>query len=62
MIYPIVGYGSPVLKKRAEEIGPDYPNLEQLIESMFETMYESAGVGLAALQINLPIYQVNVYR
>jgi peptide deformylase len=55
MIYPIVAYGSPVLKKRAIDITPDYPNLHTFIESMFETMYASAGVGLAAPQINFSI-------
>ncbi|MEZ4826917.1 MAG: peptide deformylase [Bacteroidia bacterium] len=55
MILPIVGYGNQVLRTRAEEIGPDYPELAQLIENMFETMYNAQGVGLAAPQINLPI-------
>lgn len=52
MILPIVAYGSPILRKRAEEITPDYPNLDKLIEDMWETMYYSNGVGLAAPQIN----------
>jgi peptide deformylase len=55
MIYPIVAYGSPVLKKRAVNITPGYPNLNAFLESMFETMYASAGVGLAAPQINFSI-------
>jgi peptide deformylase len=55
MIYPIIAYGHPVLKKRAVEIGPDYPDLDMFIQSMFETMYESAGVGLAAPQVNYSI-------
>jgi len=55
MIYPIAAYGSPILKKVAEEIDEDYQGLKQLIDDMFETMYESAGVGLAAPQISLPI-------
>ncbi|MDQ3050897.1 MAG: peptide deformylase [Bacteroidota bacterium] len=55
MIYPIVAYGHPVLKKRAVEIGPDYPQLKEFIKSMFDTMYESAGVGLAAPQVNFSI-------
>jgi peptide deformylase len=55
MIYPIVAYGSPVLKKRALEIEKDYKGLKELIQSMFETMYESSGVGLAAPQINIPV-------
>jgi peptide deformylase len=55
MIYPIVAYGHPVLKKRAVDITPEYPGLTELIGSMFETMYASAGVGLAAPQINLSV-------
>jgi peptide deformylase len=55
MIYPIVAYGHPVLKKRAAEITADYPGLKEFIDSLFETMYESAGVGLAAPQVNFSI-------
>lgn len=55
MILPIVAYGHPTLKKVAQEIGPDYEGLDQLIENMFETMYESEGVGLAAPQVNRSI-------
>ena len=55
MILPIVAYGAPVLRTRGTEIKPDYPGLEKLIEDMWETMYESSGVGLAAPQINKPI-------
>jgi peptide deformylase len=55
MILPIVAYGSPVLKQKAEEISADYPQLEQLIEDMFETMYQANGVGLAAPQIDKSI-------
>ncbi|MDX1907644.1 MAG: peptide deformylase [Bacteroidia bacterium] len=55
MILPIVAYGSPVLTQRAEDITPDYPNLAQLIQDMYETMYNADGVGLAAPQVNLPI-------
>jgi peptide deformylase len=55
MVYPIVAYGSQVLKKRAAEISPDYPNLKDFIKSMFQTMYASAGVGLAAPQVNFSI-------
>ncbi|MEE4255732.1 MAG: peptide deformylase [Bacteroidales bacterium] len=55
MILPIVAYGHPTLKKVAEEIDQDYPGLDQLIEDMFETMYASAGVGLAAPQVNKSI-------
>ncbi|MEM6725504.1 MAG: peptide deformylase [Bacteroidota bacterium] len=55
MILPIYAYGQPVLKKVAEDISPDYPGLEELINNMWETMYKAQGVGLAAPQIGLPI-------
>ncbi|MFY0714862.1 peptide deformylase [Seonamhaeicola sp. NFXS20] len=55
MILPIVAYGDAVLKKTAKDISKDYPNLDNLIENMFETMYNAYGVGLAAPQIGLPI-------
>ncbi|TPV32866.1 peptide deformylase [Paucihalobacter ruber] len=55
MILPIVAYGDSVLKKKAEPITQDYPELEALITNMFETMYGAYGVGLAAPQIGLPI-------
>lgn len=55
MILPIVAYGDPVLRKQGKEITKDYPNLNDLIENMYETMYGAFGVGLAAPQIGLPI-------
>jgi peptide deformylase len=55
MILPIVAYGHPTLRKVAEEIDPDYPGLDELIDDMFETMYSSSGVGLAAPQVNRSI-------
>jgi peptide deformylase len=55
MILPIVAYGSPILRKVAEDIDKDYPNLGSLIDNMWETMYSSNGVGLAAPQINKSI-------
>lgn len=55
MIFPIVAYGHPVLRKLAEDITPDYPGLEAFIANMWETMYASNGVGLAAPQVNRPI-------
>lgn len=55
MVLPIVAYGDPVLKKKAEDITKEYPNLDALLENMFETMYNAYGVGLAAPQIGLPI-------
>jgi len=55
MILPVYLYGQPVLRKVAEDITPDYPDLKQLIANMFETMHNADGVGLAAPQIGLPI-------
>lgn len=55
MIVPIVAYGDPVLRKVAEDIDVDYPDLEQLVTNMWDTMYNASGVGLAAPQIGLPI-------
>lgn len=55
MILPIYAYGQPVLKKVAAPVGPDYPDLSQLIDNMWETMYHADGVGLAAPQIGLAI-------
>ena len=55
MILPIVAYGDAVLRKKGKEITKDYPNLEALIENMYETMYGALGVGLAAPQIGLSI-------
>lgn len=55
MILPIVAYGSPVLRKVCNDITPDYPGLEKLMADMWETMYNSNGVGLAAPQINREI-------
>jgi peptide deformylase len=51
MVYPIIVYGSPMLRKVSKEISPDYPDLQKLIDDMFETMQVSDGVGLAAPQI-----------
>ena len=55
MILPIYLYGQPVLRKEAKDITSDYPNLKELINNMFETMYNADGVGLAAPQIGLDI-------
>ncbi len=55
MILPICTYGHPVLRKVAEDIPTDYPELDKLIADMFETMDHADGVGLAAPQIGLPI-------
>jgi len=55
MILPIVAYGHPVLRKVCQDINPDYPGLGQFIVDMWETMYASSGVGLAAPQVNKDI-------
>jgi peptide deformylase len=55
MILPIVAYGHPVLRKVATDITSDYPHLAKLIGDMWETMYASMGVGLAAPQVNKDI-------
>lgn len=55
MILPIVAYGHPVLRTVCKDIDPEYPDLEQLIADMWETLYASNGVGLAAPQINRDI-------
>jgi peptide deformylase len=55
MIYPIVVYGHPVLRKVAEDIDKDYTGLDQIINDLFETMYYSEGLGLAAPQIGKSI-------
>ncbi|WP_018667773.1 peptide deformylase [Bacteroides gallinarum] len=60
MILPVYVYGQPVLRKVAEDIAPDYPNLKELIRNMFETMSHADGVGLAAPQIGLPIRVVTI--
>lgn len=51
MVLPVIGYGHPVLRKVSEEINADYPDLSRLIADMYETMYASNGVGLAAPQV-----------
>ena len=55
MILPIIGYGNPVLKRKAEKISEKYPNLNNLIKDMWETMYNAKGVGLAAPQVGFSI-------
>ena len=55
MILPIVAYGSPVLRKISKDIESSFPMLSKLIEDMWETMYASNGVGLAAPQVNRDI-------
>ena len=55
MILPIIAYGDPVLRKMGVDIDKEYPNLDELIENMKETMINARGVGLAAPQIGKAI-------
>lgn len=55
MILPVVAYGHPVLRKMCEDINPEYPEWKKLIADMWETMYHTNGVGIAAPQINKPV-------
>lgn len=55
MFLPIYVYGNPVLRKKAVDIAPDYPDLTQFIADMFETMDKADGVGLAAPQVGKSI-------
>jgi len=55
MILPIVAYGADILRTTCKDITPEYPQLDKLIEDMWETMYNSKGVGLAAPQVNKDI-------
>ena len=55
MKLPIVAYGDPLLRRTAQDIEKDYPDLKKLIENMFETMDSADGVGLAAPQVGLSI-------
>lgn len=54
MIYPIVAYGDSILREEAKDFHRDSEDLTQLVESMFDTMYNANGVGLAAPQVGLP--------
>ena len=51
MILPIYTYGQPVLRKEAQDITADYPELKQFVENMWETLADSEGIGLAAPQV-----------
>lgn len=55
MILPIVAYGDPILRREAENIDKDFPELKTLIDDMFETMYAAYGIGLAAPQVGKSI-------
>lgn len=51
MKLPVYLYGHPVLRNISKDIDKDYPELQKLVADMYETMYASEGVGLAAPQI-----------
>lgn len=55
MVLPVVAYGHPLLRKVCTDITPDYPELEKLIQDMWDTTYYTNGVGLAAPQIGRAI-------
>ncbi len=55
MILPVIAYGNPILRKVSADINPDYPELQKLIADMWETMYHTNGVGIAAPQIGKAI-------
>lgn len=55
MVLPVYLYGHPVLRKEVEDIDKDYPGLEKLIADMFETMYKTDGIGIAAPQVGKSI-------
>ena len=55
MILPIAAYGSPILRVVCKDITADYPGLSKLVEDMWDTMYSSSGVGLAAPQVSRDI-------
>ncbi len=54
-MYPVTVYGDPLLRKKAKNIEKDSPQLKEIIENMWETMYYSDGVGLAAPQVGMSI-------
>ncbi len=55
MTLPIYAYGHPILRQKTEKIDTNYPDLNSLVDSMWETMYNANGVGLAAPQIGLAL-------
>lgn len=55
MVLPMYIFGQPILRKESEDISMDYPNLQELIQNMYETMQKADGVGLAGPQVGLPI-------
>lgn len=55
MIYPVTVFGDPILRKKAEPVTSEFQDLKGFIENMFDTMYNSDGVGLAAPQVGKTI-------
>ncbi len=55
MILPVYLYGQPILRKVTQDIPEDYKDLKQLVENMYETMYNADGVGLAGPQVGLDL-------
>lgn len=55
MILPIYAYGHPVLRAETEEIQPNHPKLDEILENMWETMYAAKGIGLAAPQVGMSL-------
>lgn len=58
-ILPIVTYDDDILRQKAEPVSSLTPEISQLVDDMFETMYNSDGVGLAAPQIG-KLYRIFV--
>ena len=58
MVLPVYLYGHPVIRKETEEIDASYPQLKELIENMYETMYAAEGIGLAAPQIGKSLQMI----
>jgi peptide deformylase len=55
MVLPVLAYGHPMLRKVCTDVSPDYPELAKLINDMWETMYYTNGVGIAAPQVGKPV-------
>ncbi len=62
MVLPVCLYGHPVLREVPEDITPDYPKLAEIISNMWDTMYDSEGIGIAAPQVGIsaPILVIDV--
>ena len=53
-LLPVVKYGDPILRKKVDTV-TDFSKLETLIDDMFDTMYNSKGIGLAANQVGVSL-------